>query len=92
MTRTPPAAPGCSRPCTVTPLRTMTAVAPSGAAAWLTKFWSGPGEVGHGSGNLTAIEHTQFWTARNLILRGGLATWDEARALLIAQGWIIREG
>jgi hypothetical protein len=72
-------------------LRSMTVIAPSGAGGWLTKVWPEPGEVGYGSGNLTPIEHNQFWKVKNLILRLGLAGWDQARAQLVAAGWTITD-
>ena len=85
----PPDASGWPRTLRTPPLRALECIAPSGAGGWLTKVFAEPGEVGFGSGNLTPVEHNQFWKAKNLILRGGLPVWDQARAQLLAAGWLL---
>lgn len=81
----------CPRRCDVTPIRSLTAVAPSGAAIWLTKFTEHDRELSFGCGNITDIEYNLYRRARGQAERSGVARWDAARALLIAAGWTIRE-
>ena len=65
----------------------MTATAPSGAAAWLTKFYEIDGELGFGCGNITDAEYTVYRKARGLAEKAGDDKWNAARALLVANGW-----
>jgi hypothetical protein len=69
------------------PIRTMTATAPSGAAAWLTKFYEIDGELGFGCGNITDAEYTVYRKARGLAAKAGGVNWDKARAVLVREGW-----
>ena len=88
--RTSPAAPGCPRPCNVTPLRTLTATAPSGGQIVFLKWGDGAErQLSWYQGCLTADENDTFWKAKLKAERPGIDMWEKARALLIAANWTI---
>ena len=87
--RRPPNASGDTQTRITPPLRSLMAVAPSGAAVWLVKFTEHDHELGWGCGNITDAEYPQFRKARGLAEKAGVENWMKARAVLLNAGWTI---
>jgi hypothetical protein len=76
---------------TLTPLRALIAVAPSGGHVRLAKYSESDRELSWWQGKLTAVEDAQFWKAKLKAERPGVDMWDQARALLVAAGWRVTD-
>jgi len=90
MTRRPPGPLHATERLITPPLRSLMAIAPSGAAVWLVKFTEHDHELGWGAGNITDAEYPQFRKARGLAERSGIEKWNAARAVLVNAGWTIQ--
>lgn len=78
-----------ARPCHChqPPIRTLTAISPSGIGIWFSKFSEGNAELSWGCGNVTALEHQVFWRAKLAAEKPGVASWNKAVGILTAGGF-----
>lgn len=76
------------RHATETPLRVMTATAPSGGEIRFIKRDDSPSpSLSFYRNRLTAEEDRVWWLAKLAAEKPGLEQWEKARALLVAAKW-----
>lgn len=75
----------------LTPLRSLTAVAPSGGEGHTSKYSESDNELSFGCGLLDGREYLTFWKAKLLAEKGGLDKWSAAVALLRRKGWLVTQ-
>lgn len=73
----------------LTPLRTLTATAPSGAQITFIKFSESDRELSFYQGNLLEQEAIVMWRAKCKAERPGVEAWQAAAAILRGAGWVV---
>jgi hypothetical protein len=76
---------------TLTPIRSLSAVAASGAHVYMTKYSESDRELSWGCGNVTAAEHGVFWRAKLAAERPGVEMWEKAIGILKQSGWKVSD-
>jgi hypothetical protein len=76
---------------TLTPLRALIAVAPSGGTITFVRYDDFPKSLSVFRGVLTEVEDQQLHKAELCANKPGLENWNKARALLVAAGWRVRD-
>ena len=75
---------------TLTPLRFLKAVAPSGGEVTFLKYGdSAERELSWYQGELDQQESMVFWRAKLKAERGGIEAWEAARTILRDAGWTV---